>query len=669
MNIKRIFICFLTLTCFSVTLCFAQSYLEDRDNQKQLIEAFVNLQGAPEPLATRLIELKTAYEKGEIKDIHNLGDRLATHYLTEKTPDGSVIPYLIALIEADNSYDTVYGIGHFGLGQITGVEYSSFHDGAFWRCWWEKNKNQFSEEVQNIKIPELPKTRHGKTYKPYPEELETLDGKLKFLRDIFNSNKPLRLNKISDLAQGIAQHEDPKAIPYLIAAIEADNSYDTVYMVGYFGLGKLTDVRYSEMHDGAFWRRWWEKNKTGFPEEVQNIEIPELPKTRHGKTYISPYPENIDTLAGQLEYLRLQFAKDGKKRFPKKSQAGDQVYFVRELLRSIVEFDDPTAIPFLISVIEAEDIPEIQRYAGSEGIDRIAQIRDTHLRDAAWWKNWWNENKKDFPESIQKIDIPNINDPWNVPDLSKKIAEWRAEKKSAEEKEALSDVADIPCERLHAPEHERMEYFLIGPKPNGEKPKSGYKLVVVLPGGDGSAEFNPFVRRMLKYAMKEDYIIAQPIAVKWTPKQQIVWPTESNAVEKQEFSTEQFIEAVIADVSKKVAINPKHVFTLSWSSSGPAAYAAALQENTAITGSYICMSVFKPNELPPLDRAKDRVFLIDHSPDDRVCPFRMAKEAEEKLNAHGAILKFTEYPGGHGWRGNLFGRLGENLDWIEKNTD
>jgi RNA polymerase sigma factor (sigma-70 family) len=68
----------------------------------------------------------------------------------------------------------------------------------------------------------------------------------------------------------------PKAIPAMIALIEAENTYDTVYGLGYFALGKMTGVQYDEKHDGAWWRQWWENNKGRFPAEVQATEIPRL---------------------------------------------------------------------------------------------------------------------------------------------------------------------------------------------------------------------------------------------------------------------------------------------------------------------------------------------------------------------------------------------------------
>ena len=72
------------------------------------------------------------------------------------------------------------------------------------------------------------------------------------------------------------------------------------------------------------------------------------------------------------------------------------------------------------------------------------------------------------------------------------------------------------------------------------------------------------------------------------------------------FTTEEFVEAVVTDVKKKVKVDPDYVFTLTWSSSGPAAYAISLQEKTQVTGSYVAMSVFVPNKLPALSKAKGR---------------------------------------------------------------
>jgi predicted esterase len=154
--------------------------------------------------------------------------------------------------------------------------------------------------------------------------------------------------------------------------------------------------------------------------------------------------------------------------------------------------------------------------------------------------------------------------------------------------------------------------------------------------------------------------------VKWTAEQQIVWPTANNRVKDMKFSTEEFVDAVIKEVSGRHNLDPERVFTLAWSSSGPAVYAASLS-NDKITGSFIAMSVFKPDLLPSLEKAKGRTYYLYHSPQDRVCPFRMAQQAARELKKNGAAVKLETYEGGHGWRGNLYDNIRDGLEWLEKN--
>jgi hypothetical protein len=52
-----------------------------------------------------------------------------------------------------------------------------------------------------------------------------------------------------------------------------DRSGRLGYDVGYFGLAKLTGVRWQKEYDGAWWLDWWEKNSRRLPPEVQAIPI------------------------------------------------------------------------------------------------------------------------------------------------------------------------------------------------------------------------------------------------------------------------------------------------------------------------------------------------------------------------------------------------------------
>ena len=94
----------------------------------------------------------------------------------------------------------------------------------------------------------------------------------------------------------------------------------------------------------------------------------------------------------------------------------------------------------------------------------------------------------------------------------------------------------------------KQEYFLIDHS-EGAKPKDGYRLLLVLPGGNGSAAFNPFVTNIGKHAVGKDYLVAQLVSVMWTPGQKIIWPTEEDKVDKAEFTTEEYVSAVISDIA------------------------------------------------------------------------------------------------------------------------
>ncbi|MCC6683173.1 MAG: hypothetical protein IT445_19940 [Phycisphaeraceae bacterium] len=235
---------------------------------------------------------------------------------------------------------------------------------------------------------------------------------------------------------------------------------------------------------------------------------------------------------------------------------------------------------------------------------------------------------------------------------------------------AQDDIADVPAERMQVPDQPRMLFTLIGHDAEKKPPEDGYGLLLVLPGGDGGEDFQPFIQRIHKHAAPPDCLTVQLIAVKWHDKQQVVWPTAISARhEKAEFTTEQFIDAVIEHLAVELAVDRDRIFTLSWSSGGPAAYAAALREKTPVTGSFIAMSVFKPDHLPPLKNAEGRPFYLLQSPEDRVTPYRFAQWADEALRRNKAAVELVRYEGGHGWRGDVFGMIRTGLAWLDQQQD
>jgi len=229
------------------------------------------------------------------------------------------------------------------------------------------------------------------------------------------------------------------------------------------------------------------------------------------------------------------------------------------------------------------------------------------------------------------------------------------------------DVADVPFRDLRAGEVEEMRYFLIGAEEEAEAPEGGFRLLLVMPGGDGSADFRPFVQRIWKHVLGENYLIAQLVAPQWSEEQaeKLVWPTERNPWPKAKFTTEAFLQHVIADVEERHELDLEHIYTLSWSSSGPAAYAYSLAKSTRVTGSFVAMSVFKPDQLPKLSAAKGQAYYLLHSPEDFI-PIRMAEDAKKRLTKAKADVVLETYEGGHGWRGNVFGMMREGIAWLEE---
>ncbi|MBI5396268.1 MAG: hypothetical protein HZA91_13310 [Verrucomicrobia bacterium] len=237
------------------------------------------------------------------------------------------------------------------------------------------------------------------------------------------------------------------------------------------------------------------------------------------------------------------------------------------------------------------------------------------------------------------------------------------------EAQAPSDDADIIAAKHYAGGDASTLYFIIRKPGESTAPKETRPLLMVMPGGDGSAEFQPFIKNIARNAVPDGWLVVQLVAPKWDAQQSkaVVWPTAKTRFPAVKFTTEEFIAAVVAEVGCTERLDPQRVFTLSWSSGGPAAYAASLDPATKVTGSFVAMSVFRAQELPNLPAAKGRSYYLLHSPQDFI-PIKMAEKARETLQAHGARVEFKTYEGGHGWRGDVFGMIRQGLDWLNKHA-
>lgn len=230
--------------------------------------------------------------------------------------------------------------------------------------------------------------------------------------------------------------------------------------------------------------------------------------------------------------------------------------------------------------------------------------------------------------------------------------------------EIADDVQDVPAIDVRIGDDEQRRCYFIGPMAAKSTRPAGRRLLVVLPGGDGGADFTSFIRRIHQNCLNDEWIVAQMVAPKWSPTQQIVWPTERSRVDAARFTTEAFFDAVVDDAVKRGPVDRNSVYILAWSSGGPAAYAITLRETSNVAGAFIAMSVFRAARLKTPAGPRRPAFHLLQSPDDHVTRIEQARAARDWLKANELAVQLVEYPGGHSWNNDPFGRLRTGFGWL-----
>ena len=223
------------------------------------------------------------------------------------------------------------------------------------------------------------------------------------------------------------------------------------------------------------------------------------------------------------------------------------------------------------------------------------------------------------------------------------------------------DIKDVKIEERFVKNDPEMRYFYIDAR--REKSKVARNLLLILPGGDGSADFQAFCARIVKAALPDDFIGAELVAPQWsvTQSQQIVWPNTFYPYPGAKFNTEDFMNAVIRDVRKNV--NVAKVYALGWSSGGPPVYASALSKNTPLSGAFVAMSIRVPKVPEKISNVR---FYLFQSPDDQMIDIGQVKQMRDDLTKAGAFAELKEYSGGHGWHGNVYGNIAEGMAFLQK---
>jgi predicted esterase len=225
---------------------------------------------------------------------------------------------------------------------------------------------------------------------------------------------------------------------------------------------------------------------------------------------------------------------------------------------------------------------------------------------------------------------------------------------------ALAQDPSKPSEVAGMP---KSQYFLIGARVD-MVPAAGNGLLVVLPGGPGSADFLPWVQNGIHAQAPDDFLCAMVVAPKWSEGQKIVWPTAARKETGMKYTTEELVRAVVKDVGKGQKIDPARTVVLCWSSSGPAVWDLLTSTDNPFARAYVAMSIWTNPAKEALARTAKLRLLLDQSPDDKTTTFDHAEKARDALKGAGAVVRLMTYHGGHGWNDNPQPRIREGLRWL-----
>ncbi len=320
--------------------------------------------------------------------------------------------------------------------------------------------------------------------------------------------------------------------------------------------------------------------------------------------------------------------------------------------RALASLGDPRAVPVLIAALEAEGTSASAQTVGVFALGPLTGVRITTDQTAAWWRAWWEKNRARFP-SAAEMDIPA---PLRAAGSSP-AAPLAGNEGMMPPTGVDGDVGAMSAAmQLSAAFDNDQRFFLIGANPAvpGPAPPTlmgGRKLLLIIPGGDGSASLKPFGQRLHAQALDDTWLVAQLVAPKWDADQfeTLVWPTAKSPWNGARFTTEAFADAVVKEVAGRTAIDAKHVYILAWASGGPAGYAALLRQGSPFAGGVMAMSDFAIAKVEALKAARGKRVAIIHAEEDATTPIKTAEVARDWLARSGASVDLARIRGPRGW--------------------
>jgi|GEM_PF-7088311 len=211
---------------------------------------------------------------------------------------------------------------------------------------------------------------------------------------------------------------------------------------------------------------------------------------------------------------------------------------------ALAEHNNPRTIPTMISVIEADNTYNTVYGVGYFGLGKLTGVKYDESHDGVWWRQWWVENQNRFQLTESDATIP------------------------------LVRVAKKPVQRItnvvkQAANDKMANYILYhGGNEQAQPPEKGYKLLFILPGGDGSADFQGFCKNIASNTTNKTFLVAQLIAPVWdrSEAEKLVWPTRHSKYKEGRFTTEEQAALVLKDIRERHPVDEANIYTLSFPS-------------------------------------------------------------------------------------------------------
>ncbi|MBI2921804.1 MAG: hypothetical protein HYY18_12030 [Planctomycetes bacterium] len=227
---------------------------------------------------------------------------------------------------------------------------------------------------------------------------------------------------------------------------------------------------------------------------------------------------------------------------------------------------------------------------------------------------------------------------------------------------------ELPHEDLKAGNDAKKRYFLIGPSPKVTIGAEGYGLIVMIPGASQTGEdWLPKAKEYAQALPNERYLFAFPCSVIWNEKQTNPWPTAKTPEKGMKFCTEDFLEAVVADVKARHKVNVRRVFLYGYQWGAFPAYAAGLRPRSPFTGVIAATGEMKLKDLPAIAGARARGWYLMSWDDPNYCPKGAMEEARAALRKAGARVEFKDF-GKEAFGGQGCAALLSAIEWLEKNA-